>query len=199
MSESGDMSAAVGTGPVSPERFEPISFRVNEKPVVVRCPPERTLLSILREDFVLPAAKPGCEVGRCGACMVWLNDHPVNACLVMAWQLDGQAITTLEGLEFDSRCIPVRTALARSGAVQCGYCSAGMMMTLTWLYWKAPLISAADATSQMCGNLCRCTGYGGLQRAAAVLFGPCVEAQQHDEGVKGETAGSRCDDCSEGK
>ncbi len=171
MSEPAALGPAVDDGAVAADNLLRISFQLNEKPVVVRCEPQRRLLSILREGFLLPAAKPGCEVGRCGACMVWLDDEPVNACLVMAWQIDGRSVTTLEGLQHDSRSIPVRDALARCGAVQCGYCSAGMMMTLTWLHWKTPSISPADATGQMCGNLCRCTGYGALQRAVVMLFG----------------------------
>ncbi len=147
-----------------------VRFVLNGAPVAQACDPARRLLSILREDFGLIGAKPGCGVGRCGACMVWLDGEPVNACLVMAWQLEGRHVTTIEGLAADPRAAPVREALARSGAVQCGYCSAGMVMTLTHLHGLSPALGAAQARALMSGNLCRCTGYGGLVRAIGVLF-----------------------------
>ena len=100
-----------------------------------------------------------------------LDGEPVNACLVMAWQLQGRRVTTIEAMAEDPASQPVRQALARCGAVQCGYCSAGMVMTLTHLHRQVPAPSAAQAVELMCGNLCRCTGYGGLTRAIDELFG----------------------------
>lgn len=148
-----------------------IAFELNGRRVELQVPPERRLLQMLREDLGLVGAKPGCEVGRCGACMVWLDDEPVNACLLMAWQLDGRRVTTIEGLAGDARAEPVRVALARDGAVQCGYCSAGLVMSLTWLHGQRDALDREAAAAQLCGNLCRCTGYGGLQRTLDALFG----------------------------
>ncbi|MEF7613376.1 (2Fe-2S)-binding protein [Aquincola sp. MAHUQ-54] len=147
-----------------------LRFELNGEPVRVACPPDRRLLTLLREDFGLTGAKPGCEVGRCGACMVWLDGEPVNACLVMAWQLDGRQVRTIESVAADERSAPVREALACHGAVQCGYCNAGMVMTLTWLHGRTPRPDAQEAAALMCGNLCRCTGYGGVARAVEALF-----------------------------
>lgn len=147
-----------------------LSFELNGEAVQRRCAPERRLLDLLREDFTLTGAKPGCEIGRCGACMVWLDDEPVNACLLMAWQLEGRRVTTIEALAVAKDSAPVRDALANSGAVQCGYCSAGMVMTLTHLHRRMPRPDACEATALACGNLCRCTGYGGLKRAIDSLF-----------------------------
>jgi len=149
-----------------------IEFELNGQPVAGDCPPETRLLTLLRERFALTGAKPGCEVGRCGACMVWLDDEPVNACLVMAWQLAGRRVVTIEALAQAPASFPVRDALAACGAVQCGYCSAGMMMTMTYLHTRAPRPDAQEAEALMCGNLCRCTGYGGVRRAIEVLFEP---------------------------
>lgn len=147
-----------------------LHFELNGQPASRRCAPERRLLSLLREDFALTGAKPGCEIGRCGACMVWLDGEPANACLVMAWQLEGRRVTTIEAVAADAVSLPVRDALARCGAVQCGYCSAGMVMTLTYLHQRAPRPEPQETAALMCGNLCRCTGYGGVSRVIAVLF-----------------------------
>ena len=147
-----------------------LNFELNGGPVSLQCAADRRLLTILREDFALTGAKPGCEIGRCGACMVWLDGEPVNSCLVMAWQLEGRAVRTIEAVAADQASAPVREALASCGAVQCGYCSAGMVMTLTHLHTRIPRPDAAEATALMCGNLCRCTGYGGVGRAVEALF-----------------------------
>jgi len=151
---------------------EDIRFELNGRPARHSGAPERRLLDILREDHGLTGAKPGCEIGRCGACMAWLDDAPVNACLVMAWQLQGRRVRTIESLAGDARHVPVRDALARCGAVQCGYCSAGMVMTLSWLHAQSPATTRSDAAAALCGNLCRCTGYAGVQRAVDALFPP---------------------------
>lgn len=153
-----------------------LSFVLNGNAVACSCAPGRRLLDLLREEFALTGAKPGCEIGRCGACMVWLDDEPVNACLVMAWQLEGRRVTTIEALAAAPSSEPVRDALSRCGAVQCGYCSAGMVMTLTHLHLREPRPDAREAASLACGNLCRCTGYGGLKRTIDVLFGVAQEA-----------------------
>ena len=149
-----------------------IHFELNDVEARHDGAPERRLLDILREDHGLTGAKPGCEVGRCGACMVWLDAQPVNACLVMAWQLQGRSVRTIESVATDAASAPVREALARCGGVQCGYCSAGMVMTLSYLHGQTPRPSGPEAAAQMCGNLCRCTGYGGLTRAIGELFPP---------------------------
>jgi carbon-monoxide dehydrogenase small subunit len=149
---------------------QPVRFELNGQAARHEGAPERRLLQILREDHGLTGAKPGCEVGRCGACMVWLDEQPVNACLVMAWQLEGRRVRTIESVAADAQSAPAREALARCGGVQCGYCSAGMVMGLTFLHGQQPLPARAEAAAAMCGNLCRCTGYGGLNRALDELF-----------------------------
>ena len=147
-----------------------VAFELNGQPVQLRCPPDTRLLTLLRERWHLTGAKPGCEVGRCGACMVWLNGEPANACLLMAWQLHGQRVRTIESVAAASESAPVREALARCAGVQCGYCTAGMVMNMTWLHQLHPPPSADEAIELMSGNLCRCTGYAGIQRAVRALF-----------------------------
>ncbi|QIL79921.1 (2Fe-2S)-binding protein [Diaphorobacter sp. HDW4A] len=157
----------------NPHAPEDIAFalELNGQPVQVTCPPDTRLLTLLREHWQLTGAKPGCEVGRCGACMVWLNDAPANACLLMAWQLQGQRVRTIESLATSPECAPVQQALATCGGVQCGYCTSGMLMNMTWLHQQQPRPSADEAIELMSGNLCRCTGYGGIRRAVEQLFG----------------------------
>lgn len=145
------------------------SFTLNGAAVSVDCAPDQRLLTLLREHFQLAGAKPGCEVGRCGACMVWLDGQPANSCLLMAYQLEGRSITTIEALARAPESAPVAAALAQCGGVQCGYCSPGMVMGLTYLH-QQPGMDAGQASALMCGHLCRCTGYGGLRRAIDVLF-----------------------------
>jgi len=170
------ITAAPTIAPACAPSAPTVAFTLNGRPVALAAPPDRRLLALLREDLGLVGAKPGCGVGRCGACMVWLDDEPVNACLVMAWQLDGRRVTTVEGLADDPRAAPVREALARHGAVQCGYCSAGLVVGLTWLHGQADVPDRDAAAAQLCGHLCRCTGYGGLQRTLDALFAPPAPA-----------------------
>lgn len=147
-----------------------LKFSLNDAEVSLRTEPDRRLLDILREDLQLTGAKPGCGIGRCGACMVWLDGAPVNSCLLMAFQLQGRSVTTIEAVAEQPASAPVREALAHCGGVQCGYCSAGMVMTLTHLHSLQPRPSREEAAALACGNLCRCTGYGGLQRTIDQLF-----------------------------
>ena len=147
-----------------------LALELNGQPVRVDCRADTRLLTLLREHWQLTGAKPGCEVGRCGACMVWLDGVPANACLLMAWQLQGRAVRTVESVAADPVSQPVRDALAQCGGVQCGHCTAGMVMTMTHLHDLQPRPCAAEAEALMCGNLCRCTGYGGIRRAIGTLF-----------------------------
>jgi carbon-monoxide dehydrogenase small subunit len=145
-----------------------VKFTVNAAGVEVDGPPTRPLLDILRHDLELTGAKPGCAIGRCGACVVWLDGQPVNACLVPAFRVAGRSVTTIEGVAADDA---VSRALAEEGGFQCGYCTPGLMMTLRWLQAQTPRPSAPEVEGMLVGHLCRCTGYGGIKRAVARLFG----------------------------
>jgi len=147
-----------------------LQFTLNGAEVSMHTAPQRRLLDILREDMQLTGAKPGCGIGRCGACMVWLDDMPMNSCLLMAFQLQGRRVTTIEAVARQPASVPVREALANCGGVQCGYCSAGLVMTLTHLHGRTPRPGVREAAALACGNLCRCTGYGGINRALDELF-----------------------------
>jgi carbon-monoxide dehydrogenase small subunit len=147
-----------------------VSFAVNGENATLETEPGRRLSEILREDLGLTGTKIGCAVGRCGTCMVLLDDNPCNSCLVPAFRLDGRRVRTIEGLLDDAASEKVRRALGEEGAVQCGYCMPGLVVALTALLTRQPEAPAVEIEALLAGHLCRCTGYGGIKRAVARLF-----------------------------
>lgn len=121
--------------------------------------PHRTLLEVIRNEIGLTGTKSGCEMGECGACTVLLNGEPVNSCLVLAHEADGQEITTIEGLSKGGDLHPIQKAFVEHGAIQCGFCTPGMIMTTKVLLDQNPKASRAEIRNGLKGNLCRCTGY----------------------------------------
>ncbi len=142
-----------------------VTFKVNGKQVTVSTPPDRVLLDILREDLLLTGTKEGCREGECGACTVLLDGKPVNSCLVFASQLEGKEITTIEGLAQKGKLHPLQQAFIDEGAVQCGFCIPGMIMSAKALLDKNPHPSVEDVKEALSGNLCRCTGYKKIIKA----------------------------------
>jgi len=121
--------------------------------------PRRTLLELLREDLGLTGTKHGCGEGDCGACVVLLDGEPVNSCLVLALEAAGREVLTVEGLSDGNRLHPIQQAFVDVGAVQCGYCTPGMVLTARALLARNPRPTEADVRRAISGNLCRCTGY----------------------------------------
>lgn len=140
-------------------------FILNGESVSLTLPPAASLLDALRENQGLTAARAGCRIGRCGACTVLLDGKAVPACLVMAWQLPGRHVETLEGLSGDNDFLRVHQALALEGALQCGYCTPGIAISLVAVLRAHPRSTYQQLSEALAGNLCRCTGYGGLMRA----------------------------------
>ena len=120
--------------------------------------PGDTLLELLRREGY-KGVKKGCETGDCGACAVLLDDRAVNSCLVLAAKADGRTVTTVEGLEADGRLSVLQEAFLDAGAVQCGYCTPGMLIAATDLLNRNPHPSEEEIREAISGNLCRCTGY----------------------------------------
>jgi len=118
-----------------------------------------TLLHVLREKLALTGTKNGCEAGECGACTVFVDGEPVNSCMTLAVELDGREITTIEGLASGEKITPLQEAFADLNAVQCGYCTPGVLMAATALLRRNPTPTAEDIQKALVGNLCRCTGY----------------------------------------
>ncbi len=136
-----------------------VIMKVNGTEYHVTTQTSRTLAEVLREDLGLLGTKIGCNKGECGACTVIMNGRPVTSCLVLAVQAEGASITTIEGLMEDGRPSPLEQAFIEEGAVQCGFCTPGMVMSAEALLAVNPHPSVTQIESALEGNLCRCTGY----------------------------------------
>lgn len=118
-----------------------------------------TLLQLLRETLALTGTKNGCEAGECGACTVLVDGRPVNSCMMLAVEVDGHEVLTVEGLAPEGRLSPLQQAFVERNAVQCGFCTPGMLMSAYALLQRNPDPTEAEIKEALVGNLCRCTGY----------------------------------------
>jgi len=142
-----------------------VTLTVNGEPQDLLVRPDRTLLDVLRRDLRLTGAKEGCEVGECGVCTVLLDGVPVRACLTLAVDVRARQVTTIEGLASGGRLHPVQEAFVREGAIQCGFCSPGMILVAKALLDETPTPTEEAVRQALSGNLCRCTGYGKIVSA----------------------------------
>lgn len=136
-----------------------IEFMVNGKETVLDIPPQATVLSVLRDYLGLKGTKEGCGIGECGACTVVIDGDAVNACLMLGAQLDGTEVTTVEGLETPEGLHPIQKAFVKAHAVQCGFCTPGLLMSTYALLAANPTPTREEVVKAIAGNLCRCTGY----------------------------------------
>lgn len=136
-----------------------VNFILNKKPVSVNVSPEETLLSVIRDKFNLTGSKEGCGQGECGACTLLVNGRPMTACLILAIEAEGYEITTIEGLSNDDELDIIQEEFITHGALQCGYCTPGMVMSVKGLLLKNPDPTEEEVIKALSGNLCRCTGY----------------------------------------
>ena len=142
------------------EGFEmKLAFELNGRGVERETVANRTLLDLLRVDLGLTSVKRGCEQGECGACTVLLDGAPVTSCLVLAPQVEGRHVTTVDGLVDDPMMVALRGAFMEDGAIQCGFCTPGMLLSAYALLRDNPTPSAEEVKTAIEGNLCRCTGY----------------------------------------
>lgn len=139
----------------------PVHLIVNGEAFHLTVPPNRVLLDLLREDLLLTGTKEGCGLGKCGACTVLLDGKPVHACLILALQADGCRVDTIEGMadKREGRLHPLQEAFVEKGAIQCGFCTPGMINTAKALLDENPDPDMEDIKQAIAGNLCRCTGY----------------------------------------
>ena len=143
-----------------------IEFTCNGKPTTVEARPGMRALDLLRELLGLTGTKEGCGRGECGACTILLDDEPVNACLLYAAKLRGRRVVTIEGVAgVDGSLDPVQESFLEEGAVQCGYCTPGMVLSAKALLKKNPKPDVAAIEEALSGNFCRCTGYGKIVKA----------------------------------
>jgi aerobic carbon-monoxide dehydrogenase small subunit len=150
-----------------------IQFTLNAKAVGRDVPTHRLLLDLLRDEIGMTGTKEGCGTGDCGACTVFLNGKPVNSCLVLAAELEGADIVTIEGLKIGAELHPIQKTFLQDGGAQCGYCTPGMLMMSKALLDENPNPTEEDIRFALSGNLCRCTGYAkiveAVQDAAAII------------------------------
>jgi carbon-monoxide dehydrogenase small subunit len=135
------------------------TLRINGEPHTVAFPAHHTLLEVLREECGLPGTKHGCELGECGTCTVLVDGVPVLSCLVLAAELEGKEIETVEGMQDRNALHPLQAAMADLGAAQCGYCTPGILMAAKALLATNPAPDRGTIEEALSGNLCRCTGY----------------------------------------
>lgn len=145
-----------------------IKLTVNGQPHELETRPDIRLLDVLRDELNLTGVKEGCSEGECGACTVLIDGEAVNSCLVLVGQVDGANITTIEGLKNGEELHPLQEAFIKAGAVQCGYCTPGMILSAKALLDKNPDPSIEDIKKGISGNLCRCTGYKKIVEAVKI-------------------------------
>ena len=140
-------------------------IKVNGQEHDIRVEPWQTLLDVLRYDLLLTGAKEGCGNGECGTCTVLLDGEAVNSCLVFVAEVEGKEITTIEGLSQEGELHPLQRAFMEEGAVQCGFCTPGVILTAKAFLDSNPHPTEEQVRRAIAGNLCRCTGYDKIVRA----------------------------------
>ncbi len=148
-----------------------LALDVNGERRQLLLPVHKTLLEVLREDMQLTGTKHGCELGECGTCTVLVDGKPELSCLLLPIQVEGRAITTVEGLASGSQLHPLQQAFAELGAAQCGYCSPGILLASKSLLETNPQPSRDEIREALAGNLCRCTGYTKILEAVELAAG----------------------------
>ncbi len=136
-----------------------LSFRLNGESVTCEVEDNETLLAMLRERFALTSVKEGCSIGECGVCTVLIDDEPHYGCLTLASKIDGRDVKTVEFLGANGMLHPIQESFIREGAVQCGFCTPGMLLVAYSLLLKNTQPTDEEIKQAMSGNLCRCTGY----------------------------------------
>jgi carbon-monoxide dehydrogenase small subunit len=146
-----------------------IKFTLNGNVIEVEVPPHWTLLRLLREKLGLTGTKEGCGIGECGACTVLVDGTPVNACLVLAPKVEGRAVETIEGLGNRESLHPLQKSFIDHGAIQCGFCTPGVLISAKALLEQNPSPTREDIKEAISGHLCRCTGYHQIIEAIEAL------------------------------
>jgi len=157
------------------DRSQIISIEVNGELHEVTVRPRHTLVEVLRDKIGLTGTKDGCEQGACGACTVLLEGRPALSCLTLAIECDGKKVRTVEGLANGEKVTAIQQAFLDQGAVQCGFCTPGMLMSATALLENNPKPSLPEIKKALEGNLCRCTGYNAIVAAVRQASGQGVD------------------------
>lgn len=166
-----------------------ITLNVNGDARTVLVKGNAILANVLRDELNLTGTKKGCELGDCGSCTVLLEGRPVDSCMVLAMEADGREITTIEGVAVNSKLDAVQEAMLNYTAVQCGYCTPGMVLSAKALLTRNPHPTEPEVREAISGNLCRCTGYVHIVEAVmAASEGRTVPEDYKGSWVKGESA-----------
>lgn len=136
-----------------------INFVLNDKTIDIDVPPDRRVIDLLREDLGMTGPKEGCGAGECGACTILVDGRAILSCLILAPQIDGKRVTTIEGVGNEVKLNSLQEAFVEYGAVQCGFCTPGMILSAMELLNHNPVPSREEIRKGISGNLCRCTGY----------------------------------------
>jgi len=156
-----------------------IQLQVNGLAYKVEVEPRRTLLELIREDLELTGTKEGCGLGECGTCTVLLDGKPIKSCITLAVQASGREVTTIEGLEkSDGTLHPIQQAFIDHGAIQCGFCTPGMVLSAKALLDENSRPTEIEVREAIAGNLCRCTGY---QKIVEAILS--VSSKEHNSGL----------------
>ncbi|MBW1800368.1 MAG: (2Fe-2S)-binding protein [Deltaproteobacteria bacterium] len=154
-----------------------LSLTVNDEAWEVDVESQKTLLEVLREDIGFTGPNEGCGLGACGSCTVLVDGNPILSCLTLAAEMEGKDITTVEGLVKDGQPDPVQRAFIDHGAIQCGFCTPGTIMSAKALLDRNPHASRESIKEALAGNLCRCTGYQKIVDAVESLSGDAVSVK----------------------
>lgn len=152
--------------------LQPAILHVNGRRHTVHRRPGTSLLDVLRDDLHLTGSKEGCREGECGACTVLVDGRPMDSCLLAVHALDERQVTTIEAMAGPAGLSELQRAIVEAGGVQCGFCTPGIVMTLTALLDHQPVPTADDVRQALAGNICRCTGYAQIVEAVVQLTSP---------------------------
>ena len=155
----------------APARSRAVSLEVNGEQIELEVPARRLLVHFIRDDLGLTGTHVGCDTGNCGACTIHLDGEPVKSCMLLAVQADGARIQTVEGLAADGELTPLQQAFNTHHALQCGYCTPGMLMSATALLERNPHPTEDEVRYALQGNICRCTGYVNIVEAVVAAGG----------------------------
>ncbi len=142
-----------------------LNFTLNNQPLIIEVDDNKRLIDLLREDLNLTGTKEGCGEGECGACTVIIDTKAIHSCLVLACQLEGKNVITIEGLAENGELSKIQQIFVEEMAIQCGYCTTGMIMSTKALLYHNPNPSEEDIRIALSGNICRCSGYSQIMRA----------------------------------
>lgn len=164
--------------------IQTLTLTVNEEKYELEVPANKTLLHLIKEDLGLVGTKDGCRQGVCGTCTVLVDGVPIRSCLALAVRCQDKHITTVEGLKTNGELHPLQRAFIDAGAVQCGYCTPGMLIMAAAFLEENPEPTEEEVRKALIGNICRCTGYSGIVQAVLKVSAEQAASNTFSTGIK---------------